>query len=110
MKAATLKSRLRHHASDWMVRFRLRAAYSNEAANAGEQVATTLDEESYQSVYGLVMSYLSSQPEITNRGLRKLSGITYDQAINFFRRVCAEGHLQRIGKSASTRYVRAKPS
>ena len=48
--------------------------------------------------------YLARNPSITNRELRALTGISYDQAITFFNAMIANGRLVRIGKSSGTKY------
>jgi hypothetical protein len=66
----------------------------------------TMNEESYGRIAKMVVAYLQSNAEITNRKLRQISGISYDQAIHFFGRMCEEGQLLRIGTTAATRYIR----
>jgi len=48
---------------------------------------TTLSKEEIEKVKALVLRYLQDHNRITNRLLRELSGIAYDQAIYFFRQM-----------------------
>jgi hypothetical protein len=49
--------------------------------------------------------YLSQHESITNRELRALTPLNYDQVVSFFNTMIAHGHLMRIGKTTSTKYI-----
>ena len=51
-----------------------------------------------------VEQYLSRHPSITNRELRALTGVSYDQAITFFNTMIADGRLIRVGRASGTKY------
>ena len=55
-----------------------------------------------------VVDYLSKHPTITNRILRTIAPIGYDQAIFVLGRMCDEGVLERRGNAGGTHYVPAK--
>lgn len=65
----------------------------------------TLSEEDLNSTQLLVMNYLLSHNSITNRELRALTAINYDQAIWFFNRMVEAKQLVRVGTSSSTKYL-----
>jgi hypothetical protein len=73
-------------------------------------MARTLSDEHVVCVGRQVETYLSTHSYITNRELRALSGITYDQAIDFFNRMVGCGKLERIGKASGTKYQAPNPS
>jgi len=76
------------------------------ANNSG--IPTRLSKEKIKSVKILVQHYLQNNEYITNSMLRKISGITYDQAIHFFGEMIKEDLLDRIGTTSSTRYILKK--
>ena len=51
-----------------------------------------------------MIQYLVTHPSITNRELRALTGVSYDQAISFFNIMVVTGRLVRVGKASGTRY------
>lgn len=53
----------------------------------------------------MALRHFSKHGELTNRTLRSLSGITYDQAIKCLGRMCRDGLLKRIGRGGSCRYT-----
>jgi predicted HTH transcriptional regulator len=66
---------------------------------------TTLSKEEIEKVKALVLRYLQDHNRITNRLLRELSGIAYDQAIYFFRQMIKQELLDRIGTTSNIHYV-----
>jgi predicted HTH transcriptional regulator len=66
---------------------------------------TVLTENEFTQVKETVFSYFSCHKSITNRKIRELTNISYDQAMNFFNRMAAQGHLKRVGTASSTKYV-----
>ncbi len=66
---------------------------------------TVLTENEFTQVKEAVFPYFSRHESITNREIRELTNISYDQAINFFNRMVAQGHLKRVGKASGTKYV-----
>lgn len=67
-------------------------------------MARTLTEESLTKISDKVHLYLVSHGTISNRELRALTGITYDQAIYYFNCMVISGKMLRLGKSSGTRY------
>ncbi len=66
---------------------------------------TVLTENEFTQVNETVFSYFSSHKSITNRKIRELTNISYDQAMNFFNRMVAQGHLKHVGTASGTKYV-----
>ncbi len=64
-----------------------------------------LDKNEFAQVKEAVFAYLSRHHSIANRELRALANIDCDQAIAFFNRMVAQGHLKRVGKASGTKYV-----
>lgn len=52
-----------------------------------------------------VMEYLKVYPTVTNREMRVLSGLSYDQCINLFSFLVDSKKLKRVGKGAGTHYT-----
>jgi hypothetical protein len=69
---------------------------------------TRLSEDDISRVWGVVREFLETQPFINNRTLRALSGINYDQAIQFFGVMVERGKLNREGKSSGVKYTLPK--
>jgi len=65
-----------------------------------------LSDNDFRAAKEMVLAYMASHNSITNRELRALTQLNYDQAVSFFNRMVAEGHFLRIGKTTTTRYVR----
>ena len=63
-----------------------------------------LSDEEFETAKQLVVAFLADHQSIANREFRALTHLSYDQAITFFNKMIADGHLTRIGKTASTRY------
>lgn len=70
-------------------------------------MASKISDGDFGRIESQIMDYLSSHEAITNRSLRQLCGVNYDNAIHIFNRMVAEGKLERIGVSSGTRYVRS---
>lgn len=68
-------------------------------------MGTTLSSERVSEVESLVETFLKQHDSITNRKLREISGVNYDQAIYFFNLMVDRGQLQRTGKASGTKYV-----
>ncbi len=66
---------------------------------------STLSEEECRRVEKLTVEYLVNHSTITNRELRALGKVAYDQAIWFFGRMVKRGKLRRVGSGGSTKYV-----
>ncbi len=64
-----------------------------------------LTDEQLEQVAEQVVEYLSENASIKNEQLRKISGIDYDQATDFFNRMVASGRLRRVGVTGGTKYV-----
>ena len=67
---------------------------------------TGLDDHTYARCADLVRRFLAEEHVINNRGLRRLTGLNYDQAIKFFARAVAGRVLIRIGSAGGTHYIR----
>jgi predicted HTH transcriptional regulator len=70
-----------------------------------EAPRTRLSEEEILKLSRHVQNYLLKHPDINNRTLRAISGINYDQAIQFFNCMVERGQLQREGKSSGIKYT-----
>jgi predicted HTH transcriptional regulator len=70
--------------------------------------ATIVTQGDYASARDSVTEYLSSHAVITNRVLRTLTAITYDQAIFALNRMSREGILERRGRGGGSHYVLAR--
>jgi predicted HTH transcriptional regulator len=68
---------------------------------------TRLPDEKLAQVRSVVLRYLEKHEFITNRLLRGVSDIGYDQAIYVFAELMRSGDIVRIGTSSATRYVLA---
>jgi predicted HTH transcriptional regulator len=66
---------------------------------------TYLSEEDIVRVEKLTIKHLSNKETITNRELRAISAISYDQAIYFFGKMLRQRILRRRGTTAGTYYV-----
>jgi hypothetical protein len=64
-----------------------------------------MPEETYKRCLEVARAYLKTHDRITNRTIREVAGINYDQAIAFFNLAIAEHALVRKGLSGSTHYV-----
>ena len=65
----------------------------------------TLSEEECRRVERLTVEYLVIHSTITNRELRALGKVGYDQATWFFGRMVKRGKLRRVGSRGGTKYV-----
>jgi hypothetical protein len=64
-----------------------------------------LSDHDFQAAKEMVMTYLACHNSITNRELRALTQLNYDQAVSFFNKMIADGYFMRVGKTTSTKYV-----
>jgi hypothetical protein len=67
-----------------------------------------LTDKQYQHGWKIVEDYLRKRPSIRNRQFREITGLSYDQAINFFKRATTERRLERVGHASATHYVLQK--
>lgn len=67
-----------------------------------------LTQGDYDAAKSRAVKYLSSHPAITNRLLRSLMPITYDEAIIALGKMCQEGLLERHGHAGGSHYVLAQ--
>ena len=72
--------------------------------NGGRTVTTA----AYQHAKIRVVEYLATHPSITNRILRTIAPIDYDQAIYVLGKLCADEVLERRGNAGGTHYLLAK--
>jgi hypothetical protein len=63
-----------------------------------------LTRERIEELAAISTAYIETHGTITNRELRRETGITYDQAILFFNQMLAAERLVRSGRSSSTKY------
>lgn len=68
---------------------------------------TTLSESEYSHALEAARAFLDEGGWLTNTVIRQRAGLTYDQAIRFFKRATEAGVLVREGKAQATRYRRA---
>lgn len=68
---------------------------------------TSISTAEYELAKSRVLIYLASKPKVTNRILRTLAPIKYDQAIVALGRMCREQILERRGNAGGTHYVLA---
>ena len=66
-----------------------------------------LDDAEIHTVCKSVSHFLDTEASITNRELRQLTGISYDQAIHFFNGMVDSRRLVRVGKTSGIKYVLA---
>ena len=66
---------------------------------------TSITGAEYETAKKHTLRYLSSHTSITNRILRTLTPIEYDQAIVAFGRMCRDGVIERRGNAGGTHYV-----
>jgi len=66
---------------------------------------TKLHPKDVANLRGVVAKYLDSNDFVTNRILRQLSTVTYDQAIYFFGEMMKQQVLEKIGTASATKYV-----
>ena len=69
----------------------------------------TLDDEEYAKALRSTLDFLHREDRITNSKLRKLTGLTADQAVTLFARATASGVLERRGVTSGTHYVLPEP-
>jgi predicted HTH transcriptional regulator len=69
------------------------------------RITTILSKEEVTKLKTLLLQYFSDNDCITNRKLRELSGITYDQAIYFFGQMIKQNIVNRLGTTSSTHYT-----
>jgi hypothetical protein len=67
-----------------------------------------LSEQEFASAKEKVLAYLAARKSITNRELRALTQLNYDQAVSFFNKMIAYGYVTRLGKTTATRYERPR--
>jgi hypothetical protein len=79
-------------------------------SKASNDSRTRLSDKTYERCMAATIRFLDKNPSIRNRELREITGIDYDQAINFFNRAIFENRLIRKGQSSGTHYVRPKRS
>jgi hypothetical protein len=69
---------------------------------------TTLTSEEFSKIELIVLDYLETKEFISNREIRNLTGIGYDQAIFFFASMIENRILIKVGASSATKYCRSK--
>ncbi len=66
---------------------------------------TSLTEKDLTRIQDIVIKYLKANDFVTNRLLREVIDITYDQAIYFYRKMLEREILKKIGTASGTRYI-----
>ena len=66
---------------------------------------TKLTEEDLIHIRSIVLNYLKTNEFVTNRILREIVGVTYDQAIFFYGQMLKRKVLQKVGTASGTRYI-----
>jgi hypothetical protein len=56
-----------------------------------------------------LVGYLETHPSITNRQMRAMSGLSYDQCIAFFNEMVRLGIVARNGQRGGTSYTAISP-
>lgn len=69
---------------------------------------TRLNVEEIAFVRAAILRYLEEHDFITNRLLRELTNIGYDQCIHVFGEMLRSGDLTKVGKASGTRYLLSK--
>jgi predicted HTH transcriptional regulator len=69
------------------------------------KIRTKLTEDDLTRVQRVVFAHLKTHESITNRVLREITSVTYDQAIFFFGQMLKRKALKKIGTSSATRYI-----
>ena len=66
---------------------------------------TKLTDEDLIHIQRIALSYLKTHEFLTNRILRRIARVEYDQAIFFYGKMLKRKVLKRIGKASGTRYI-----
>ncbi len=77
----------------------------NENRNDRPAPRTKLSQGELLQTQEVVLDYLKTHDTITNRALRQMTSVGYDQAVHFFNEMVSSGVLLRIGKGSGTKYV-----
>lgn len=70
------------------------------------QFPTSLTDKDLVQIKRVMLDYLKTHEFVTNRILREIVNVTYDQAIFFFGKMLKQKVLKKIGISSGTRYVK----
>jgi len=68
------------------------------------QFKTVFDEDQFDRILGIATAFIVKHGSLTNRDLRRETGLSYDQAINFFKKAVQKKVLQRHGRTANIHY------
>ena len=66
---------------------------------------TKLTDKDLRHAQRIAVAYLRTHEFLTNRIMRKIANISYDQAVTFFNLMLKRKVLKRHGMTAGTRYV-----
>lgn len=66
---------------------------------------TSLTEKDISQIQRVAVRFVKKHNFLTNRYLRGIVDITYDQAIYFYRKMLDSGVFERVGVASGTRYV-----
>ena len=67
-----------------------------------------INDSDYDEALEATLGHLKAQGRITNRDVRSLTKLRYDQVVRLFRRAIDEGHIERRGRLSGTHYVLAE--
>lgn len=77
----------------------------NQNHRITSKLPTKLTEEDLVHVQRIALDYLKAHGFVTNRILREIAGVTYDQAIYFYGQMLKRKVLKKIGTASATRYL-----
>ena len=69
-------------------------------------MASTLTKKQTEEARQHVLLHLETHDSITNRELRAISNLSYDQCITFFNKMVLRNKLKRVGSGSATKYIR----
>ena len=68
----------------------------------------SISDSDYNEALTATLGHLKVQGRITNKDVRSLTKLRYDQVVRLFRRAIDEGHIERRGRLSGTHYVLAE--
>ncbi len=67
-----------------------------------------ISDSDYDEALAATLGHLKVQGRITNKDVRSLTELRYDQVVRLFNRAIDEGHIERRGRLSETHYVLAE--
>jgi predicted HTH transcriptional regulator len=77
----------------------------NQTYQIRSTLRTKLAEEDLVHVQRIALDFLKKHEWVTNRNLREITSVTYDQAIYFYGQMLKRRVLKKIGTGSVTHYV-----